>query len=296
LIRAILIGLAAGGCSLIVNSSINGLLCNTDPTKLPCEEGYSCDGGQCIADGSVGDGHTCTLTKQCATGLVCPVGNVCRKPCEKIYQFGTNECSADQVCAPLFDSDGVHFSGGACVPTECQTGSGGDTTCQTSADIKYAPPGSADNPQTGNKCVRLATNGGLCLQSCVVGKRAQNVGGGGPDLDSCTTDTRGNATHCGIIDNSGGAPDYACLPAGQALVGEPCALFPLSGTSVDACAINYPAEPLVCMADDGSLAGTLRCQQVCTASTASADCSGSQACTALDGDTTQFSYCTTVSR
>lgn len=299
-LRPLLLVLSAGGCSLVVSTSIDGLPCfdnKASPNTPQCQEGYSCDGDQCVANHSIAEGSTCSKTQQCQTQLVCPPGiYICRKPCQKIYQFGTNECSANQVCAPVYDTDGKHFSGGACIDKECSTGSDQDTFCQQNPNNKFAPAGSAANPFLSNKCVKLATNGGLCLESCVVAKRSDDTGGSGGDL--CGVDSRNNVQHCGLINNAaGGAPDFICLPTGAATAGANCTLFPLSGANaVDACADNFPLQPLVCMDNETKSVGALKCQQVCTAAT---DCTASQFCTQSNVSTTpanNFSYCTTAAR
>lgn len=300
--------LSLGGCSLIVSTSIDGLPCfnnKSSPNTPQCQEGYSCDGDQCVADHSVAAGSTCSKTQQCQTELVCPPGiYICRKPCQKIYQFGTSECSADQVCAPVYDTDGKHFSGGACIDKECSTGPEGDTFCQTNKDNKFAPAGSAANPFLDNRCVKLTGNGGLCLMSCKVGLRSEDTKA--TSDDSCGVDSRNNVVHCGIINNAGGGtPDFVCLPTGAATAGQSCTLFPLSGANaLDACADNYPLQPLVCMADDGTLSGTLKCQQVClppSKSVPDACTGGNETCQALNSNngttnTTLFSYCATNTR
>ncbi len=279
---ALVIG-ATSGCELLVSNSLNLLHCDSGK----CNPGYSCRVDQCVALSSLKPGDTCSDVAQCQAGLVCPPGiNQCSQPCTKIYQFNDNECTADQVCAPVFDRKSNAFSGGACVQNECSA----NAFCQDQGNadsLHFATPSSTTN------CVRLAQNGGLCLQTCLIGPRAADPGGG---PDACAADTFNNPTHCGII-NPGAAPDYICLPAGNAAAGAACSLFPLGGNSgnapsADACGLNQGSEPLICMTSSGTLTGDLRCQQVCANKGGTLDasfCSSNEQCTPYQDN--GFAYC-----
>lgn len=84
-----------------------------------CAEGYSCLGKTCVRDGSIEQGETCKLSRQCAGDLVCSSYPffACRPPCNAYYA-STENCSAGTYCRPFEDADGQLR--GACVQTECE--------------------------------------------------------------------------------------------------------------------------------------------------------------------------------
>lgn len=206
-----------------------------------CENGFTCRMTECVEHHSVAEGESCTEDLQCALGLVCPQAFfVCSKPCSLIYDLDS-ECAADEVCAPVFDpARTTKYLGGACVAPECSN----DADCDGRG-------GALTPPFVGVACVPLARNGGgLCLQTCTIGKRRADVAAG---ADLCVADLRGAPTHCGRI--PAGGP--VCLPTGNAKEGELCQLFPAGVDAIDACSMNIDANniagpPLVCTAPDGS--------------------------------------------
>jgi hypothetical protein len=267
---AFITGACLAGCSLIVDTSIDNLKCAPDQK---CSPGYSCRYDQCVKERSVAEGETCSQTVQCVTGLVCPPGAfTCAKRCEKIYDVAS-DCGSDRVCAPVFDPDNAgKFIGGACIPTECSSGDA------AAANTKCANEGGRfQSPNPANKCIKLAANGGLCLLSCEIGTRTFADPGLGKD--ACTTDSKGNPSHCGIIASG----DKICLPAGNATPSDPsCTLFPITGTSTsDACGLDEvagnPGLPFVCSSPKGTLSsldGTIRCRRGACSTIASCQVGG----------------------
>ncbi len=243
----------SAGCSLVVDSSLNGLKCSSATGGAQCLPGYSCQGEECVADGSVKEGETCSNVKQCVTGLVCPMDVfVCGRPCNKLFEV-VNDCDADHACVPAPDeaTNGRSFKGGVCVAIEC-SGTGADDECKNVEGTLSAPNGS-------NRCIRAAENGGLCMPACVVGKRRADDPAG---PDQCATDKHDNPLHCGRVPSG----DFVCLPAGAASDGSRCTLFPQSQGTVsdDACATGAPGLPLLCLNAKGSAdaaMGERRCRR-----------------------------------
>ncbi|MCC6809633.1 MAG: hypothetical protein IT381_19545 [Deltaproteobacteria bacterium] len=271
--RALLAGIAClwfAGCSLIIDTGINGLKC----ANKQCRPDYSCRAEDCVANNSLKEGETCTDNIQCSTGLICPHALfVCARPCNKVYDVNNDCGGTNTVCAPVYDlANKGKFKGGACVKAEC-SGDDANKACQ---DLG----GRLASPNSNNRCVRLAQNGGMCLPICQIGIRVADSSRG---VDQCVADSQGNPTHCGRVANG----DLICLPAGAAPDGSKCVLYPLSvGGGDDACSLNIgPGNvagfPLICLNSKGTanpVDGELRCRKGACNPMNPADCGTAQVC------------------
>lgn len=274
-------------CSVAVDSSIDRLKC--DP-ETPCVEGYSCVFDACVKKGSVTEGNTCQLSEQCGPGLVCPpLISVCLKPCDKIFSLDA-ACPADKYCGPVYDltpENKGKFTGGACIPVECQD----DAKCQASGG-KFVTKPTNPSASSGLACVRVAKNGGVCMRQCTVGPRA--VGNQTTGTDPCLADSRRNPQHCGVL-GVDDRPTLVCLPAGAGREGDACSLFPVSGKDPEACGLNVtegqtPGLPLVCMNENGNATGTLKCRiAACTG--AAGECASGGICNGSATTTPPFQFC-----
>jgi hypothetical protein len=245
-------------CSLLIDTSVDGLKCTrvtaNNMTQRQCSPGYSCRGEECVADRSIKDGETCESTDQCAEGLICPTGiSICGKPCTKAYDINS-ECGNDAACVPVPDNAlRGKYNGGVCLAVECSgSGADADQACKDNG-------GKAAEPGPGNRCVRVAQNGGMCLPACEVGRRQIDDPRG---VDLCLPDRRSNPHHCGRIPSG----DFVCMPIGAAGEGARCAAYPQSGgnASDDACSVGAPGLPLLCLNARGSsnpTEGELRCRR-----------------------------------
>ncbi len=284
------------GCSLLIDTSLNGLKC----ANKQCLPGYTCRVEDCVQDSSLKEGQTCTDNIQCEGGLVCPPALfVCSKPCARIYDLAS-ECETGKVCAPFYDlTNKGKFKGGACVDTECASDAADLSQCKCknadgTVNTTLEPGckckcegGRLAAPNENNRCIRLASNGGLCLPTCLVGIRVADSSRG---VDQCVADLPGNPTHCGRVATG----DLVCVPAGAAPENSKCTLFPLSvgpsgvtgssgpTVSLDACSLNLKAGnvadlPLLCLNARGNVDpadGELRCRKGACNPMVTTECTG----------------------
>lgn len=233
----------------------------------PCPDGYSCRLDECIADGSLSAGDTCSKNEMCKEGLFCPAAFFqCARPCEKILE-PESECAPDQMCVPTLLAG---ESGGACVPTECKL-EDGDQICKDKGGRSAAP-----NPN--NRCIRASRSGsGLCMPACLLGKRVADSAQG---VDQCVADLPGRPTHCGRVPTG----DLVCVPAGAARLHDACQPFPGGDSVASACRLNIDEAtnkvglPLVCLDADGATAGENRCRLTACNPNMSNECPAGTTC------------------
>ena len=140
------------GCSTALDWDPNGLPCSDVGS---CESGYSCflppgdfpsselsELRQCVPDGSIARGDSCTNDVQCSGDLEC-FEYQCTSQCQGSY-YERSTCDPGEYCKPLFQTNRK----GACVQS---AGCSADDDC------------GADSI-----CVVIDDNASACLQQCEI--------------------------------------------------------------------------------------------------------------------------------
>ena len=170
--------LAGGACSSSDGVFTEHITCSE---AQACPDTMSCLVSECIDDGVLGPGDTCSLPQQCEAGLVCK-GFTCAEGCVDVYY--KDQCTGETWCKPIPGEtvalpDGT-VPAGECAPKDCDPSQGGE-----------CGPGLA--------CMVITATVGACLPYCEYGFSQ------GAYFDTCTDDLE-----AGI--------DYACQPLGLTYV------------------------------------------------------------------------------
>jgi hypothetical protein len=233
------------GCSVILSFDEDKRPCGADDDgdKLgDCLEGYLCMVNQCVAEGSVERGKTCTVSAHCEENDVCAVpGFVCRQPCS--WAFGNhNQCDGNTVC--IAASDFYNKPVTACVESLCQT------TC-TLPDA----------------CVQIKTGLGRCLKACTLSCSASGC------TDTCGRSDDGVDRSCQPV---GINQTLVCLPAATASApraqGDACNFADKPCDQGYACIVPTDNSEGICLSYCSvtsdthcpALGGGLTCQEVTT--------------------------------
>jgi hypothetical protein len=146
-------------CSLKLDWSSEGLPCDSEKQ---CAKGFSCLVNSCVAEDSLAAGVTCSATQQCEdnpkTNPNCTDCNICgsnpftcRRRCVDNY-FSNANCQTGEYCRPELERENTTVWTGACIASECATGSG---PCR--------------NPTTtSGACVAVSAMANSCQQKCAV--------------------------------------------------------------------------------------------------------------------------------
>ncbi|MBI5510314.1 MAG: hypothetical protein HY903_16280 [Deltaproteobacteria bacterium] len=242
------------GCIISVTSHRQ---CNAE--RL-CPIDFSCRDGECVADGALGAGESCSAPVQCEDYPTMTCGTdpeTCRLSCGAL--LGEDDvCAAGEYCRAERHILTPDRFAGTCVESEC------------------ARNWDCSGPGAGLRCVELAPDIGACLPLCAI------TGVGATYSDTCDPMLT-PPLHCQPV-GLAAAQSLVCLPRLKAVTAAPD-LYEVCDP------VRDPCKPgLVCVGPEGEKA----CQALCELENGNADCTDPNAalcCGVYSGGTLLYGIC-----
>jgi hypothetical protein len=223
----------------------------------PCPDGFSCDAGECLADGSQFLGETCSVARQCAgyPAVTCGASpSTCRVVCDEPLRFDS-ACIDGEYCRPEVRATRSDIGFGTCFDGDC----GSTVDCLRVADDL--------------SCVAVTPSAWACFERCEI------TGTGAAYADSCHSPTT-TPTYCQPI----GPSDHQSLICLDRLTS--AALAPEPGAACDP--VDNPCQPGAACVRSG---GDLICRAYCRAGTDCTDPTASHCCEVLSGSLPLYAIC-----
>lgn len=215
--------LCFAGCSKVLDWNASGLPCDTtvrDGYTYFCQSGFSCETASvaCLRDKSTKTGGSCTLSRQCVSGDVCPVdllaGGGIR---DQDHVLGCLPMcnTASSGAEPYLASDGCVSGSQVCLPFLDQLASNANKSligaCVASSPC-HEGTGCAINSNTNGVCVQITASATACLPSCEI------TWNGTTYADNC-----GDGLHACQPVGLTGHQQFSCVYNGQTTTATPLA-------------------------------------------------------------------------